>query len=224
MLAFATAALATVFTSSTPGLSGGRPQRRRGLDAVDWSVGVHYAGTLLTLARLVAAWVTGSMWLHRARKNADVLAPDHHHTLGAGWAWGGWIVPVRGVLVPVPGGPRRARAVAPLETAALIGWWWALFLATVIGWRISATSRPMRSSASATPRVPRQLSVLVAAVMVAALVAWGLVLREITIEQHARMYGAAPSVGHVEHHRREPRRLPEAHALVGAAGRRRSSR
>jgi len=38
----------------------------------------------------------------------------------------------------------------------------------------------------------RQMSVITAAVMVAALAAWAEVLRVVTVEQHARMYGAAP--------------------------------
>ena len=109
MLAFVTAALATVSTCVVAPVLAGAARIRAGggLDAVDWSLGVYYAATALALIGLVAGFVTGSMWLHRARKNAEALVPDGRHSRRAGWAWGGLGDPLRRAVVPVPGGARR---------------------------------------------------------------------------------------------------------------------
>ncbi len=85
VLAFVTAAIATVCTCVVrPGpRRAARIRAEQGLDAVDWSLGVYYAATVLALIGLVAGFVTGSMWLHRARKNAEALVPDGRPHAGA---------------------------------------------------------------------------------------------------------------------------------------------
>ena len=109
VLAFVTAAIATVSTCVVA-LVLPRAARIRaggGLDAVDWSLGVYYAATALALVGLVAGFVTGSMWLHRARRNAEVLVPDGRHTPSRRLGVGRVGDPVRRAVVPVPGGARR---------------------------------------------------------------------------------------------------------------------
>src|SRR4051812_2736248 len=93
VLAFSAAAVATFFTCVAAVVLGraARVRAQNGLDAFDWSLAVYYVGTGLALLGMVAGFVTGSMWLHRARKNAEALEPDGRHVRRAGWAWGGWV-------------------------------------------------------------------------------------------------------------------------------------
>jgi hypothetical protein len=190
VLAFVTAAVATACTC-VAALVLGRAARVRaeaGPDAIDWSLGVYYAATGLALLSLVAGFVSGAMWLHRARRNAELLAPDGRHARRAGWAWGGWVTPIVALWFPFQVVRDVRRAVSPPQSAALIGFWWTLFLATEIGWRTSLNLQGdalVRLESAATAR---QMSVMTAAVMLAALAGWGQVLRAITLEQHERMY------------------------------------
>jgi uncharacterized protein DUF4328 len=193
VLAFASATLATLFTAVDASVIG-RAVRTGGdqggdLESLDWSVGVYYLGNMLTFAALVGAWVTGSMWLFRARKNAEVLAPGYHHARSSGWAWGGWICPIVSFWFPFQLVRDVHKAVTPLGLTTIIGWWWGLFLTVVIGWRISdrVESDALASGTGASD--VQGFAIFLAVVMVAALLAWGLVLRKITVEQHARMYG-----------------------------------
>ena len=191
VLAFVTAAIATVCTCAVALVlpRAARIRAGQGADAADWSLGVYYAATALALIGLVAGFVTGSMWLHRARKNADALVPDSRHSRRAGWAWGGWVTPFVALWFPFQVVRDVRRALSPMETSALIGFWWALFVASEIGVRTSLNLQGdalvrLEHAASA-----RQWSVITAAVMLAALAGWGQVLRVITLEQHERMYG-----------------------------------
>jgi TRAP-type C4-dicarboxylate transport system permease small subunit len=193
-VAFATAAVATLGTCAAA-LVLGRATRIRieqGHDAVDWSLGVYYAATVLAVIALVAGFVTGSMWLYRARKNAELLDPERHHARGAGWAWGGWVTPVVALWFPFQVVRDVRRAVAPLPSAALIAFWWTLFLATEIGWRTSLNLQGDALNRFGDPATAHAASVITAAVMVAALAGWGEVLRAITVEQHQAMYAGRP--------------------------------
>ena len=190
VLAFVTAAVATLCTcvSAVVFDRAARVRADDGINAFDWSLAVYYAGTVMALLSLVAGWVTGSMWLHRARRNAEALEPGRPHVRRAGWAWGGWVTPVVALWFPFQVVRDVRRALSPLASTALIGCWWSLFLAVEIGWRTSLNLQGdalvnFENAASA-----RQMSVITAAVMVAALAAWAEVLRVITVEQHERMY------------------------------------
>ena len=196
VLAFVTAAIATVSTCVVALVlpRAARVRAGRGLDAVDWSLGVYYAATALALIGLVAGFVTGSMWLHRARKNAEALAPDGRHSRRAGWAWGGWVTPLVALWFPFQVVRDVRRALSPMETSALIGFWWALFLASEIGVRSSLSLQGDALVRLENAATARQMSVMTAAVMVAALAGWGQVMRAITIEQHERMYSGGPAV------------------------------
>jgi TRAP-type C4-dicarboxylate transport system permease small subunit len=190
VLAFVTAAIAT-FATSVVALVLPRATRiraGRGADAVDWSLGVYYAATALALGGMVAGFVSGSLWLHRARRNAEALVPDGRHTRRAGWAWGGWVTPFVALWFPFQVVRDVRRALSPMETSALIGFWWALFLATEIGIRSSLNLQGDALVRLENAATARQWSVITAAVMIAALAGWGQVLRAITLEQHERMY------------------------------------
>ena len=193
ILAFASATLATVFTCVTTSVLGRaiRVRAEEGINAFDWSLFVYYIGAMLIGLSLVAGWVTGSMWLYRARKNADAMEPGGEHTRRSGWAWGGWLVPVVALWFPFQVVRDVRRALSPLSTSALIGWWWALFLCMeVLMWR-AFDYQGEALVGFAHGGTARGVSIVTAALMVAALVGWGQVLRVITLEQHARMYGRA---------------------------------
>ena len=190
ILAFATAALATASTCLTASVLGRavRIRAEQGRDAYDWSLGLYYAGELLTSLSLLAGFVTGSMWLHRARRNAEVMEPSGVHRRRAGWAWGGWVTPVVALWFPFQVVRDVRRALTPLSTAGLVGFWWTLFLVSeVLAWN----SQNLQSAAFAQLQyveLARVASIVGAAVTIAALVGWGQVLRAVTLEQHQRMY------------------------------------
>jgi heme/copper-type cytochrome/quinol oxidase subunit 2 len=194
VLAFVSAAMATLCTCVAAVVLGraARLRARDGLDAFDWSLAVYYMATVLTLLALVAGFVTGSLWLHRARKNAEMLEPGGRHARGPGWAWGGWVTPVVALWFPFQVVRDVRRALSPLQSAALIGFWWTLFLASEVGMRASLDLQGDALTRFDNADFARQMSVITAAVMVAALAGWGQVLRVITLEQHARMYTVAP--------------------------------
>jgi hypothetical protein len=189
VLAFSTAALATVFNLVNATVVG---RVIRHLDSpdrgdLDWSVGVYAIGSILGGLALVAGWVTGSMWLFRARKNAELLSPGALFVRSPGWAWGGWICPIVSFWFPFQVVRDTHRAVASHFSATLIGWWWALFLFMTVGGRIAGQSE--RDATAADASGVQSAEIFFAFVMLAALVLWGLALRQITREQHDRLYG-----------------------------------
>ncbi|HET6938816.1 MAG TPA: DUF4328 domain-containing protein [Nocardioides sp.] len=195
VLAFTSAAVATVSTSVAAVVLGraARLRARDGLDAFDWSLAAYYVATGLALLGLVAGFVTGAMWLHRARRNAEALEPQGRHARRAGWAWGGWVTPVVALWFPFQVVRDVRRALTPRESAALIGFWWTLFLASEVGVRASLNLQGDALTRFENADLARQMSVITAAVMIAALAGWGQVIRVITLEQHARMYAEQPS-------------------------------
>jgi hypothetical protein len=189
VLAFATAALYTVLALVTATVSG---RAVRHLDTAetdyDWSLAVYAAGVFLGLLVLAGGYVTGAMWLYRARKNAELMEPGRHHARRAGWAWGGWVCPVVSLWFPFQLVRDTHKAVSPLSVSPLVGWWWAFFLVENIALRIA---RSLESRATAEDASNAQgFEVFASMAMVVALVLWGLVLRRVTKEQHARMYAA----------------------------------
>ena len=123
-----------------------------------------------------------------------MLEPDGRHARRAGWAWGGWVTPVVALWFPFQVVRDVRRALSPRQGAALIGFWWTLFLASEIGVRASLDLQGDALTRFENADLARQMSVVTAAVMVAALAGWGEVLRAITLEQHQRMYAAPPPV------------------------------
>ena len=90
---------------------------------------------------LLLALVTGIVfivWFFRAAKNSEALGRQRPR-FGAGWAIGGWFIPLANLVIPVliaqdlwrgsdpsvPRGDDRWR-IAP--RSALVGWWWALLI------------------------------------------------------------------------------------------------
>jgi membrane protease YdiL (CAAX protease family) len=82
------------------------------------------------------------VWLWRAAKNQQALG-RRPERLGAGWAIGGWFLPLANLVLPVlvtqdlwrgsntaiaPDDPRWRIA----DRSWLVGWWWGLFLAALL--------------------------------------------------------------------------------------------
>ena len=190
VVAFATATLATVFTAVTASVVG-RTARTVGgnVDEPDWSEAVYLLGTVLGTLALLAGWISGAMWLHRARKNAEAFNPTFHHTRSAGWAWGGWVCPIVNFWFPFQVVRDTHRAVTPLGTSPVFGWWWAFWIAYVLLDRISSKVQDSAMADASNASGAQGFALFVCLILVAALAGWGLVLRRVTREQHALMYG-----------------------------------
>jgi len=192
ILAFSAAALATLFACVNATVVARAIREGATADEIetlDWSVVVYGLGSGLTVLALIAGWVTGSMWLFRARSNADLLEPGRGHARSSGWAWGGWICPIVSFWFPFQVVRDVHKALTPLSTWPVIGWWWGFYIVMTIGWRISGSVEDDATSATASSA--QSVAIFFAIVMVVTLVLWGLVLRKVTKEQHDRLYGRA---------------------------------
>ena len=188
VLAFSSATLATVFNVVNATVVGRVIRHVDDADQgdLDWSVAVYAIGSVLAGLALLGGWITGSLWLFRARKNAEVLGPGALFVRSPGWAWGGWICPIVSFWFPFQVVRDTHRAVASYFSSTLVGWWWGLFLFMTVGGRIASQSQ--RDATAADASGVQGTEIFFALVMVVALVLWGLVLRQITREQHDRLY------------------------------------
>ncbi|MFE2374747.1 DUF4328 domain-containing protein [Streptomyces sp. NPDC059398] len=145
----------------------------------------------LYLMALAATAVVFIIWFHRARKNAAVFAPDIQGRK-AGWAIGGWFVPLGSLWIPhgiasaswdassptAPDGSRR-----PAPRTLLTAWWTAWVLSLVLSNLDSALSR------SDDPGLYRQsVAVMLAgdAVDLVAAVLAIFFVRKLTLMQHTK--------------------------------------
>lgn len=186
VLAFGTAALATVFNLVSATVAG-QAVRHLDADELDWTVAAYTIGSLLGALAMVAGWITGSLWLFQARKNAELINPNAWFVRSPGWAWGGWICPIVQLWFPFQIVRDTHRAVARYFSSALIGWWWGFFLVMTVGSRIAGRLGDDATAADAS--AVQGVEMFFALVMAATLVLWGLVLRQITREQHDTIYG-----------------------------------
>jgi hypothetical protein len=191
VLAFTTASLQTLATIVMAAVTARQVRHQSAARTdYDWSVGVHALATLLCLLALVAGFVTSSLWLHRARTNADVMEPGRRHARSAGWAWGGWVCPVVSLWFPFQVVRDTARASDPTDATSLFGWWWTLFLVEGFGLTIAfSVNGNAADDHTYSPATAQAWAVFAAAAMSVALVLWGLVILRISRQQHDRMYG-----------------------------------
>jgi hypothetical protein len=188
VLAFASAALFTLFTVGVAVVAERAVRHASTVDTdLDWSVAVYSLGVFLGLLAMVGAYVTASMWLFRARKNAGLLAPGTYFDRSPGWAWGGWVCPIVNLWFPYQVVHDTHRAVSPRTTSSLIGWWWTFFLVGHFSLRFARSVESGGTAANASNA--QGLEIFASVTLAAALVLWGLVIRRVTMEQHATMYG-----------------------------------
>jgi hypothetical protein len=155
-------------------------------DVTSPSVLVYGGSALLYVLLLLAAFVSTCLWLWRARENAEIISPGHHHARSRGWIWGGWICPIVNLWFPfqVVKGVHVASTRAFAGSAgSLIGWWWALWLAFLLSTRVadSLATDAMDTGDLGSAGGAAAFSAVLA---VAAVVIWLLVIRRTTRIQH----------------------------------------
>jgi hypothetical protein len=88
-----------------------------------------------TILMVIAAGVMFTVWLWRARTNAELFAGPDAHRLSRGWVIGGWFCPVVNLWFPyrIVADIWRASAPArPVSGGLVIAWWWLLLAGTVV--------------------------------------------------------------------------------------------
>jgi hypothetical protein len=108
-----------------------------GLTGLDVSTPYDFAA-LPYLALLIAVYVVTCLWLHKVRTNAELIFPGAHHARSKGWVWGSWICPVVSLWFPFQIVRDVARDPREFKSNALIGWWWAFWLTSLIVGQISS--------------------------------------------------------------------------------------
>jgi hypothetical protein len=104
-------------------------------------------GLLLSLVGQAVAGILVIMWLTRARANADALYGARHR-LAAGWAIGGWFIPIGNLFLPVVVVLDLVKASNPTGQSLPQVWmWWAGWiggsLAAPIGIAVTLASDPL---------------------------------------------------------------------------------
>ena len=137
----------------------------------------------------IFAYVATCLFLWRARTNVDRLSPGSRHARRRGWVWAGWIVPVVSFWFPyqVVRDVVRRRRDAPTLT---LGWWWGLWLASLLALRVEATFVPYdRINPNAAGTVG-QANVVTTLLTLAAFVLWVRLVRDITRDQEGLLRSA----------------------------------
>jgi hypothetical protein len=160
----------------------------------------------LLLAYLATA-VLVIIWLYRARKNVEVF-PDAEPGMRAGWAIGGWFIPIANLVIPYRVTAYTARSsLGQARTPALVGVWWAAFLiysflsrylARYDGQRYEALPKELAGPDDyqryvdyyTTALAPNLLGLLLGIVAAAAFIA---LVRRISVAQHRRIAAAGPA-------------------------------
>jgi hypothetical protein len=144
---------------------------------------------LLELALWLAIGVLTIVWTWRALKNHEWLG-RYETRWTPGWGIAGWLIPFANLVIPVlifqalwrgSDVETHRGAVERPRGSALVGWWWATWLASAVSGRFSSTG-----SDTGDPRDVRDADTLGAvgsAVSVAAALLYMQVLRKITQRQ-----------------------------------------
>jgi hypothetical protein len=110
-------------------------------------MGLLGGGLLLTVIGQAVAGTIVIVWLARARANADALYPGPHR-MAAGWAIGGWFVPIGNLFLPMVVVTDVVKASNPVGQSFPQVWlWWAGWisgsLVMPIGIGVLLTSDPL---------------------------------------------------------------------------------
>jgi Domain of unknown function (DUF4328) len=79
----------------------------------------------------IAAFVLTSIWLARARRNADRIAPDQQRRSPV-WVWLGWLVPVVSLWFPKQVVDDVWRSTVRDPGRPNTGWWWGSWIAAQV--------------------------------------------------------------------------------------------
>jgi hypothetical protein len=117
----------------------GRTDLAQRADDADSFVGI--VGVLLTLVTLTIATLL-IIWMWRVAKNSELLGRSDSR-FKPGWTIGGWFIPFANLVIPVlvmqdlwrgsdPDSPRGDPLWRSRPGSALVGWWWAFYVASVV--------------------------------------------------------------------------------------------
>jgi Domain of unknown function (DUF4328) len=146
------------------------------------AVVVYGALSVLGLLMLIVEYVLTGIWLGRARKNADRIAPDQQRRPKI-WVWLSWIVPIVSLWFPkqVIDDVWRSTVRDPSEPST--GWWWGTWIAASVIGNITAL-------AGGNLVVFHWID---AAILTVAVVFWVRVVRTVSDAQDALAAGTATS-------------------------------
>ena len=137
------------------------------LTEAELSDGVSMVLGLLSVGVLIGTGITFLMWFHRVRANLPALGITDARW-SPGWAVGWWFVPIMSLFRPYQIAAEIWRASDPVATPVdwrtrpvppLLGWWWALFVASVVTSQISFR-RWMRVDENTTSDFMQNLALL----------------------------------------------------------------
>jgi YVTN family beta-propeller protein len=140
---------------------------------------------LLTLGALIsiAMFVLVGLWLGRARRNADRIAPDQQRRSKV-WVWLSWIVPIVNLWFPKQVIDDVWRSTVRDPRVPKTGWWWGTWIAYEIPLRWLELVLWVKVIASNRASIGWVISLVLADVMVAiAAVFWIRVVRTISHAQ-----------------------------------------
>jgi hypothetical protein len=160
---------------------------------------------LLLLALGITIFVLLIIWMWRLAKNSETVGRSHPR-FGPGWTIGGWFIPFASLVIPVlvmqdlwrasdPESPRGDPTWRTRPGSALIGWWWAFWVAAQV-LRIAGnidTSANTRDELTTL----RVMDVASSFGMVAVVVASILLIRVVhrLTRRQQQLLGAMPPVG-----------------------------
>jgi hypothetical protein len=141
---------------------------------------------VVLIPTMLAAYVVTCLWLHKCRKNAELLAPDFRHERDSVWVWLGWWVPIVSFWFPfqVVRDVRRASTRDFGATNGRLGVWWACWLAFTLGSRVAGNIVPEDPDPAIADFI-RVLEVADGVLVVGGLLLWLSIVREITRAQVA---------------------------------------
>jgi hypothetical protein len=176
------------------GVAGATEADLNNADDLSWIMALAY------LTGFVAAGIVFVTWLGRARANAESLAPAWHRR-GRGWVVGSWICPVVNLWFPFmivddvyrasrPTNPPDLYDLRSVPGSRLLGFWWALWLASLVLDRFAATSWENAETVESL-RTGGVLAALVSATTLGAAVTVIMIVRQISTWQDGRAVQAA---------------------------------
>ena len=155
---------------------------RRGADSATLFTTYDAVNLLLPLVG-VAAYVVTCLWLTRARKTATTLTQDVPQARSVVWVWLGWWVPIVSFWFPYQV-VRDIRRATRLRDSAVLGFWWAFWLVTLLASQVAGNLVPTSGvpDQDLVDALPWAEAVLTAATL-GALVLWCVTVRDIARAQ-----------------------------------------
>ena len=127
----------------------------------------------------IAAYVVTCLWLYKVRTNADILFPGGRHARSRGWVWGSWICPIVSLWFPFQVVRDIAHDPREFKNNALIGWWWAFWLVSMLTFQIGSSFVSVNEIDTSTTSALGTVETINALITITAFVLWIRVIRRI---------------------------------------------